>query len=78
VLGVVTRQKRQSLLAVSFTTVARRGDSQGAFFVSACEQLTGIVGTEHLGTFNSVGKDHRALPGAAGSEAATVPFPLSP
>ena len=44
--------------------------------MSACEQLTGIVGTEHLGTSNNVGKDHRALPGAAGSEAATVPFPL--
>lgn len=46
--------------------------------MSACEQLTGIVGTEHLGTSNNVGKDHRALPGAAGSEAATVPFPLVP
>jgi len=54
VLGVVTRQKRLSLLAVSFTTVARRGDSQGAFFVSACEQLTGVVGTEHLGTSKGV------------------------
>ncbi len=77
-LGLLPQRLSESLLAVSWSNVARRGDSQGAFFVSACEQLTGVAGTEHLGTFDSVGKDHRALPGAAGSEAATVPFPLSP
>jgi len=78
VLGVVTRQKRQSLLAVSFTTVARRGDSQGAFFVSACEQLTGVAGTNIWERLTTLVRITGPYPVRLAPKQQHVPFPLSP
>ena len=46
--------------------------------MSACEQLTGVVGTNIWERLTTSGKDHRALSGAAGSEAATRTVSPSP